>query len=223
MFATDGILTRERGMKLPEPLPTGTGQSGKPLGGWERKDAPKGVFIARPGIYFPLEPTKEEIKQVRARGVGRSVVLESWKLIMDAWEDGGKNGDGEYFDAHDAEKAVATVGNVSRFCGAKSSISLSPKTGKYKRANNTGTKPAYGQWRTREVSLTFNPLPKRDSVNRDGVTLKLRKFPDTQMSVPYNKAVGIKSKEAQELKAAMLETMEQPDCDLTEYEGTVQI
>jgi hypothetical protein len=205
MFATDGILTRERGLKLPQPLPTKTEASGKPLGGWERKDCPKGVFIARPGIYFPLEPTIEEIKQVRARGVGRSVVLEHWRLILDAWEKDGVN-------------AVATVANVSRFCGAKTSISCSVGGTRFKRANGIGTKPSYGQWKSREVALTFNPLPKRECVNPDGLTLALRKFPSIQMSVPYNKAVGQKSKEAKEMQVAAQELAEQPDGDLTVYE-----
>ena len=204
MFATDGILTRERNLVMPKPLDTKTGTT-KPLGGWERKDCPKGVFIARPGIYFPLEPTIEEIKQVRARGVGRSVVLEHWKTILDTWEKDGVDG-------------IATVANVTRFCGAKTSISCSHSVTKFKRARGRGTKPAYGQWRSREVALTFNPLPKRQAVNPDGITLEVRRFPFDLASTPYRKAIGERSQDAKEMKAAAQELGEQPDGDLTVYE-----
>ena len=210
MMATDGLLTRDRSIVPPIPLPTGTGASGKPLGGWERKEAPKGMFIARPGIYFPLEPTESEIASVRARGVGRSVVLRSWEIIMDAWE-------------RDGVHATATVANVSRFCGAKTSISVSHNGTRYKRAkggkNKDGsTRPAYGQWISRKVELSFDPMPKRASLNSDGVTLALRSFPQTERSTPYDRAIMRLSKDAQELAAAYQESIEQPDGDLTEYE-----
>lgn len=208
MMATDGLLTRDHSILPPSPLPTGTGKSGKPLGGWERKDAPKGMFIARPGIYFPLEPTIEEIGAVRARGVGRSVVLNSWQIIQEAWERYGVDG-------------VATVANVSRFCGAKTSISVSglaTAKPKYKRANGTNNSPSYGQWISRKVELSFNPMPKRACVNEDGLTLGLRSFPQSLTSVPYDRAMMMGSSDAQEMQAAALEIMEQPDGDLTEYE-----
>lgn len=219
MIATDGIYTRERGILAPAPLPTKTDGlfpndkgvlQSKPLGGWERKAADKGVFVARPGIYFPLEPTDEEIKSVRARGVGRSVVLESWKVIVDAWEKEGITG-------------VARVGNVNRFCGGKTSISVSERKGEaiYKRAKSANpAKPTYGQWVKREVALTFDPIPKRECLNPDGVTLKLRSFPKDLVSVPYKRAVGGMSKEALLMKAATDEMMEQPDGgDFSEYEN----
>ncbi len=222
MMATDGLLTRDHSIVPPTPLPTGTGASGKPLGGWERKEAPKGMFIARPGIYFPLNPTEAEIASVRARGVGRSVVLKSWQIIMDAWERQGVNG-------------VATVANVSRFCGAKTSVSVSnqrikdrgdgvrvatiPKEEwKYKRAKGKGGSPSYGQWISRKVELSFNPMPKRACVNEDGITLGLRSFDASQTSVPYDRALMMNSPDALEMQAAAQEVMEQPDGDLTEYE-----
>jgi hypothetical protein len=217
MIATDGIYTREIDIVPPEALPTKTDElypddkgvlRSKPLGGWEIKHCPKGVFVARPGIYFPLEPTKEEIKSVRARGVGRSVVLESWQIILDAWEKKGVDG-------------IAKVANVSRFCGAKTSISVSGKEGayKFKRAKSKDPKrPTYGQWISREVALSFDPMPKRASVNADGVTLALRTFPKDLVSTPYGRAVIGMSKESKELAAAKQEIMEQPDGDLQDYE-----
>jgi hypothetical protein len=211
MVATDGILTREK-LTPPIPLETGTGDTGKPLGGWEGKHSEKGVFLARPGIYFPLEPTIEDIASVRARGVGRGVILESWKAIVDTWRRDGING-------------VARAPNVTRFCGAKTSISRSGDGSIYKRANGTPERlnsngrnvtPAYGQWVEREVSLTFNPLPKRASLNPDGLTLALRRFPKDKESKPYKRALI--SPEAKEMMAAALEMSEQPDCDLTDYD-----
>ncbi len=232
MMATDGLLTRDHSIVPPIPLPTGTDKPfpekqkdgsvkfiSKPLGGWEKKNAPKGMFIARPGIYFPLDPTADEIASVRARGVGRSVVLNSWKVIMNAWETNGIDG-------------IATVANVSRFCGAKTSISLSnlgSKTKrnpifewKYKRAAGKGNSPSYGQWISRKVELSFNPMPKRACVNEDGITLGLRSFDQSLTSVPYDRALMMNSEDALEMQAAAQEAIEQPDGDLTEYEPEMQ-
>lgn len=222
MMATDGLLTRDHSILPPDPLPTGTGKSGKPLGGWERKNAPNGMFIARPGIYFPLGLTKDDtvcadekcgvcsachMKSIRARGVGRRVVMDSWQIIEEAWQKYGVDG-------------VATVANVSRFCGAKTSISVSGNltARRYKRAAGTGDRPAYGQWVSRKVELSFNPMPKRACVNRDGLTLGLRSFSPSLTSVPYDRAMMMKSDDALEMQAAAQELMEQPDVDLTEYE-----
>lgn len=234
MMATDGLLTRDHSILPPSPLPTGTGKSGKPLGGWERKDAKNGMFIARPGIYFPLDLVDDSsdckgakcgvcaacyVAAVRARGVGRSVVVKSWQIIMDAWERSGVDG-------------VAEVANVSRFCGAKTSISVSnlgPREKrnaqgqwKYKRSAGSGDSPAYGQWISRKVELSFNPMPKRACLNEDGLTLGLRSFPQSLTSVPYDRAMMMDSPDAQELQAAAQEVMEQPDGDLTEYEPDMQ-
>ena len=74
MTATDGIYTREK-LVTPVPLDTGTfhakNEKGelKPLGAWEEKYVPQGVFVARPGIYFPRNPTAAELKEVRGRGL----------------------------------------------------------------------------------------------------------------------------------------------------------
>lgn len=232
MIATDGIQTRERfhcdvpdknhsltgnETRIKPPRETGTNQTGKPLGGWEEKVIDKGVFYARPGIYFPMNPTKEELKEVRGRGVGKGVVLENWKLIVDTW------------DKHHG-KVAASVANVSRFCGAKSSIHRSGKPGAwvYKRADGMmgPNSPSYGQWVTRSVRLGFDPKPKRASVNHNGRTLDLRDISQEdfanigglEMSVPYQKA--LRSPEAEEMMAAAQELLEQPDSDLADYELT---
>jgi hypothetical protein len=131
--------------------------------------------------------------------------LNSWKIIQDAWEKNGVEG-------------VATVANVSRFCGAKTSISVSNNGTQFKRAAGTSNRPSYGQWISRKVELSFNPMPKRACLNKDGLTLGLRSFPQNLVSIPYDRAMMMGSDDAQEMQAASLELMEQPDKDLTEYE-----
>lgn len=218
MVATDGIYTREN-IAPPFPRETGTGQGfwnpekkrldSKPLGGWEGKTVDKGMFLARPGVYFPLDPTDEEIKEVRARGIGKGVLLEHWRLIVDAW-------------AKDGIAGTARIPSVTRFCGAKTSIHYSATRDRYTRAKGGWNKkegrwmPHYGQWIERPIQLSFHPMPKRDSVNPDGRTLSLRVFPKDLVSVPYNKA--LRSKESIELEAAYNEALEQPDAELSDYE-----
>lgn len=253
MIATDGIQTRER-LKPPKPRNTDTdvdiyeAKTGllrivlncnackhtestldcqrcpechsediqkraerKPLGGWEEDIVNQGVFYARPGIYFPLNPTKKQIKKIRGRGVGKGVILENHKLILDSWN---------RYGVHEPVK----VANVSRFCGAKSSVHRSGHAERptFHRADGTQPTepgkqaPAYGQWITRSVEMSFNPLPKRECVSPDGVSLQLRSFPEDVTSMPYKKAV--RSFEAIQLAEATLEMLEQPDADLIDYE-----
>ncbi len=208
MLATDGLLTREL-IVPPKPMFTDTDKIPddkgkiKPLGGWEKKEAPNGMFIARPGIYFPLNPTEEELSAVRARGVGRNIILKHWQLIVDTWK-------------RDGVQGVAIVANVQRFCGAKTSISVSAKG--FKRAKHRdGIKPAYAEWVGREVGMGFDPMPKREKMHSDGLRLLLRKLPSGVESAAYDRAVAMQSKDAQELRAAAQEMLEQPEGDLTEY------
>jgi hypothetical protein len=75
---------------------------------------------------------------------------------------------------------------------------------------------SYGQWVTREVTMSFNPLPKREKVNPDGLTLMLRAFGDETASMPYAKAM--RSFEAKMLEELAQELYEQPDVDYSDYE-----
>jgi len=170
MMATDGIFSRQR-IIPPVPHATGTLETGKPLGGWEEKVIDKGVFIARPGIYFPLNPTVAEIKTIRGRGIGKSSVLENWARIIDSWTKEGLT-------------AKVQVNNVQRFHGAKTSISRMKHADGYwyNRA------PMYGEWSSEPVELDFNPMPKRASVAKDGRTLTLRRLDEKAESAPYRKA-----------------------------------
>ncbi len=224
MIATDGVYSREHfgfsdkkgkwipnpGHSIPEPRDTGTSHTGKPLGGWETTPVGRGVFIARPGIYFPLSPSEKDLKAVKGRGVGKGTILEHWQKIIDTW-----NANGIFLPNGELNKVH--VANVSRFCGAKTSISKSAKG--YKRADGDHegkAEPAYGQWVERVVKMGFQPMPKRSGVNRDGQTLTIRKMPLDLESCPYDKAMM--SDEALELKIGQQELEEQPDIDLAEYE-----
>jgi hypothetical protein len=219
MMATDGLCTTVK-LQPPLPLDTGTGEAlvngkRKPLGGWEdNHDKPilEGMFLARPGIYFPLdigkvseEERKKMLKTIRGRGVGRSVIVENWKEIREAWP---------------PRRIADTVrlSNVSRFCGALSSIYVvTKKNGKrqFLRSNGSGKEPAYGQWITRPVDMSFDPLPKRQRVLGDKKSLELRRFPRKQTSMPYKRAI---SAEAAILRMVAQEASEQPDADLLDYE-----
>lgn len=191
MVATDGIYTRQD-IKPPTPEETGTSDLQKPLGGWERKVVDKGVFAARPGVYFPQNPTAEELSDVRARGLGKAIMYKHWKLPVEALQRG---------------ETEVRFPNVNRFCGALSSIHVS--RGKHNRA------PTYGQWVEREIVLSLDPLPKRE-LGEDGL-LKTRTYPLALRSEPYDSAVM--SQEALELQLATLEANEQPDGgDYTENE-----
>lgn len=218
MVATDGIATLEK-VTLPQPRDTGTewlpcpepdpkdltespelfkkqGKQyyvNKPLGGWEEKVLPRGLFLARPGIYFPLNPTEKDVKRIRARGLGRAAVYEHWKIIVEGYENG---------------EPKVQIPDLNIFRGMKTGITRSGKPGAYtyKRAEE------YGRWTTRPVVMTFNPLPKREGIDETG-RLGLRRFEEE--SAPYDKA--ILSPEAITLLEQTIEESEQPDGgDLTD-------
>lgn len=214
MVATDGIATLEKitlqspldtntnWLPCPDPDPKDVSESpdtfrkegnqwlvNKPLGGWEEKAVPNGMFLARPGIYFPLNPTDKDMKRIRARGLGRTAVWDNWRKIIDAYESG--------------EPGVK-IQDLSLFRGIKTSITRSGTPGdfKYKRSEE------YGRWIPREIDMTFSPLPKREAKIEEGGRLTLRKL-DGLESAPYNK--GILSPEAMILLQQMIESEEQPD------------
>jgi DNA polymerase type B, organellar and viral len=198
MTATDGIYTLEK-FDNPIPKPTYTEKTGKPLGGWEEKTIPQGAFLARPGVYFPLNPTDEEIDKVRGRGVGRKAILDHWKDMVKSWDDFG-------------EHKTVRLPDISRFCGAKTCVHRSGKRGEYRfsrAAHTDGKKPRFGNWIQMKVQLSYSPLPKRAAVDRDGKSLTLRTFPQDLESLPYKK--GLKGTEGTSLEYSEIELLEQPD------------
>ncbi len=206
MIATDGIHCLKP-INFPIPANTGTydtvdSKTGevKPLGGWTSKVIDKGVFYARPGIYFPLEPTREEIKEVRARGVGKSVMLECWKQIVKAYERGRTTVTIESWENERGE-----IERLSRFIGGKNGtrrVINSNGEFEYRRSAKCG------QWVYRDIKMSLDPLPKRERV-LEGGRLETRKL--SGMSLPYSRAVGMTSPEAVMLQAAQVEADEQPD------------
>ena len=211
MFATDGIWSRKK-LALPKPADTGTDidvqskdEDGKPitvrkpLGGWEQKEFKKGVFCVRPGIYFPLQPTTEEIEKVRARGLGRRVLYESWPNVLRAWQNG-----------QDSLWIGGTKKNgdpvLSRFVGAKSSVTKSSSG--YKRGDD------YGEWIAHEINVGFSPFPKRKSILDDG---RMETWPHFNWeSVPYDPAM--KDPESMALIDATNSGLEQPNGDFAEFD-----
>jgi hypothetical protein len=198
MTATDGIYSLEK-LETPLPRETGTGPEfarnefgepiHKPLGGWERKIMRNGMFAARPGIYFPLSES-EEIKEIRARGIGRSTLRENQGRIVEGWKAG---------------LTEVRLDNVTRFHGAKTSISQAGKAD----ALQFNRSPLFGQWRERQMKLDFDPLPKRSRINDDRRTLKLRTFGPDVVSAPYSRAIV--SEETMGMRLALMEILEQPD------------
>lgn len=219
MFATDGVVSTEP-LHLPSPRDTGTGHCGKPLGGWEGPTGPDadkfiypdGVFAVRPGIVFPLNPSESQLKKVRARGLGKKVVYEQWQTIVAAWKKGqgtlriGKHCPrprckGE-FKSGRCDVCGNEKGGMQRFIGAKSALTLSPKTGTVKRS------PLYGDWVDHEIEVSFSPLPKRSRAEGSRL-LCWQHHP--HFSHPYSSALISPEAEILRLQQALLE--EQPDLD----------
>lgn len=200
-IATDGVYSTEL-VPAPAPRDTGTADCRNsdgelcPLGGWETKNYPRGLMFARPGIYWPPNPTEEDFKQFRARGLGRAVLLRNHAAITEAWQSG---------------RMSVTVANLQRFCGAKSSISRTAKPPfRYKRS------PDYGQWVDKPVELSFDPMPKRERILPSG-RLALRSVNPDVESAPYDRATAQESDDAQQMIASAIELAEQPDLDLVEF------
>jgi hypothetical protein len=217
MIATDGLASKTR-IVTPRPEDTGTFDCFKrekdgrmtnvPLGGWEESELKKGLFLARPGIYFPTSPTEDDIAKIKGRGVGSGVVLKNHKLISESWA--------QYEDSR-----KVTVYGIERFCGAKTSVHYSRAQDVFSRASSEWpdegrrVKPSYGEWIERSVVMDFAPKPKRDGLSRrcgSYAELGLRSIPASfGESLPYTKA--FLGPESAQLKAMQAEMEEQPDLD----------
>lgn len=186
-LATDGVQSLEP-LKLPKPVDTGTsGASKGALGDWTYKEYPDGVFYVRPGIYFPLKPTDDEIKIVRARGIGKKVLYDQRERVLDAWA---------------SNATEVKFQSVNRFVGAKSGITIGKKSG-VKRSDD------YGDWVEHPICVSFNPLPKR--VRRiDGNRLQCHNYLDWE-SVPYKPAAIPPDVEGTLITKLLVD--EQPDLD----------
>jgi hypothetical protein len=148
--ATDGIRSRVP-LRLRAPLPTGTERAAEwgklPLGSWEEKVDPHGVFLVRPGLRFSLDPNGLP-SGTAARGVGVNHLHANRQALLDAWE------------ARTAPLQPVHIQQSSQFHGAKVSLGMTihPMTGE-----PTYTKrPHYGTWTTPPPRrIGFEPTPKR--------------------------------------------------------------
>jgi hypothetical protein len=151
-------------------------QVNKPLGGWEEKLIPEGMFFVKPGLYYRLEA---QLSEVRARGIGRKEFYSSMQRLLDA------------FDAWDRKDTEFRVEITSRrFYGARSSIYLRSACSFCKhswpgppeiafcghmgditdttRQKSPEGKDVYGRWGARIIKIQFNPWPKREKALKQG-------------------------------------------------------
>lgn len=191
MVATDGIYCLER-LELPKPWDTGTYDLAKPLGGWEEKGYPGGIVAARPGVYFPRNPTDDQLNELRARGIGKGVMAKYWGAVTDALLE---RRDGVDFPS------------VQRFVGVVSGVYQTPR-GEYLRSDD------YGEWVERPIKLSFGARPKRDDGPWKGKyrVLLTRSFAGEE-SAPYDPA--LESPEARDAELMTRELLEQPDGDFS--------
>lgn len=185
MVATDGVYLTED-PPMARPSDTGTFDLPKPLGGWERK-VYGDMFAARPGVYFPARPTKDDIDSLRARGIGKSVLFERYQTLIDAWERGDTS---------------CEFPPVERFKGAVTGTRVRSES-EYVRDDN------YGEWIQHPVTLSFSGLPKREQFAQNG-KLTLRFFGLTETSLPYTRALELNEEHAA-LELSKLIESEQPD------------
>lgn len=189
MTATDGVFSLEP-LKLPAPLDTGTDACGKPLGGWEEKVYPRGIFLLRPGIYFPIDPTDEDRKAIRARGMSKDVLLRNADAILDHWK---KNGPWQDYK----------VLGLKRFVGVRTGVQV------YKEAEGPCRSRDYGEWIDYPIDLSFDPFPKREKIYKD---MRLKPWAKVEgPSMPYRK--GALSNDAKALKEAEAILSDQADGD----------
>jgi hypothetical protein len=178
-IATDGIYAAEN-IDCPKPVDTDTnglldnkGKPKEPLGGWEPKDVPDGVFIAKPGLYYSLAKDLEQ-KDVRARGIGRRDTFEQREKLINgflAWD----RKDYEYFVALETRRFFGikhSIYAISRCtpCGETwvgSPRKCCPECGRIadhfvvkEMLKNEG--PSYGRWFDLEAKIRFDPRPKRE-------------------------------------------------------------
>jgi len=166
-LATDSVLCTKR-LNLPAPSAMGTEHQDKPLGSWECKEWPHGVFLIRPGVRFALDDPDE--KKTAARGIGTRVLHSNRTHILDGWER--------------APGADAHVQQPAMFWGAKLSVGKRPLPVGYARHE------LYGRWQEPSPRvLSYAAVPKRAAIHPDWTLepWELSRAPSAA-SLPYGAA-----------------------------------
>lgn len=185
------------------PRDTGTSDLPKPLGGWEHKELPEGVFVAKPGLYWKLSPPaktveeeKKQLADLRARGIGRRELMnrdeERKKTGKQLLEDG-------FLEWDRVDPKYGITLQSRRFYGAKHSVTgyafcdacqrgwMGVPEQRCPKCMQCGTsfearfvqdkfgKDAYGRWGARDVKISFDPYPKREraGISREGTAPRL--------------------------------------------------
>lgn len=231
--ATDGIYAGEPLPLRDAPRVTGTehylkkGKDGVgvpcPLGSWEHKELPEGVFVAKPGLYYRLQA---ELDDVRARGIGRKELFNNRQRLQDgflAWDrvnpkHAVKVDSRRFYGAKTSIGGYSSCGackvkwpGVPRHCEKCGAMATAFETS-YMRTPSG--ERAYGVWRKRLVDISFDPHPKRE---REGIELGGRSARLTvrdlggQISSPYDVATSRPTPEAAALKVGKEIMLEQHD------------
>ncbi len=155
------------------------------LGEWSYTHVPE-AFLVRPGITFGAGSL------TKARGMGLTAALSLEDAVRRDWN-----------RHHDLEGGVSGA-PTKRFCGLKLGVRKT-RLEAYVRS------PKFGQWYDRPLSLTFDPLPKRDGFERRGdfKNLAARRLPLDMRSMPYSRA--LESPDAKLLRMLGDEASDQPD------------
>lgn len=213
----------------------------KPLGGWEEKDYPKGIFCVRPGAYFPLdfetrpieEETDKDREKVRGRGVGRKSMAEHRRGLVAHWREW-RSGRGP---ARGLPYPVNyTFESVSTFIGFKAGVHGHPVDGAKTRVSGDPVRVArstnYGRWVERPQQLSFFAQPKRECMTKNyrlvpwespGRYAEMALLEDAEVeseSSVYQPAVGavrVLSEIDKALIEAEREALDQPDYDEEDF------
>lgn len=197
MIATDG----QWGLRLPElpkPVDTGTDievtektsgkKTRKPLGSWEKGDFPEGVFMARPGIYFPLGIQDEKgMKDLKARGIGVRTLFEHRDKLMNWYETKG----GYPYQIYDEDpfrviSEKRKPEGIERFIGLRGGIITTEHDVPEGHQNWIAhRRPVYGLWSLQRRQISFESKPKREE--GDGYNLETRSMPKGQFTCAYER------------------------------------
>lgn len=198
MIATDG----QWGLRcpdLPQPRDTGTDievvEKGtgkitrKPLGSWEKEIFPEGVFMARPGIYFPLGIKDEKgMKDLKARGIGVRTLYEHREKLMKWYEETG----GFPYQIFDKDPFRTIVEKskpegIERFIGLRGGILTTQISDPIDGHQDwiAHRRSVYGLWSLQRRQISFESRPKRDE--GDGHHLATRSMPNGQFSCAYER------------------------------------